>query len=71
MTDHERHLVNLLRRAFDGDVEKGIKEFEAYYWPVVEEVPWDSKLGEAIHTLAEDLEYFEPNAEWQNRSDPL
>jgi hypothetical protein len=35
----------------------------------VEEVPWDSKLGAAIHTLAEDLEYFEPKAEW--RTDPI
>jgi hypothetical protein len=69
MTDHERYLVNLLRHAFDGDVEKRIKEFEAYYWPVVEEVPSDSRLGEAIHTLAEDLEYFEPKAEW--RTDPI
>lgn len=69
MNEHERHLVTLLRNALDGDLEKEIKRFEAYYWSINEAVSWDSKLGEAIHILAGDLEYFEPKAEW--RTDPI
>jgi len=70
MKDHEQRLIRLLCDALEGDLEKTIKEFEAYYWPLEEEaVPWDSQLGEAIHNLAGDLEYFEPKEEW--RTDPI
>jgi hypothetical protein len=70
MNEHERHLVSLLRTALDGDLEKEIKQFEAYYRSLEgDAVPWDSKLGETMHNLADQLEYFEPKAEW--RTDPI
>jgi hypothetical protein len=31
MNDDERHLVGASAKAFDGDVENGMKEFETYY----------------------------------------
>lgn len=70
MNQHEQQLVRLLRNALEGDVEKRIKEFEAYYWPLDRDlVSWDSELGQAIHELASDIEYFEPKEEW--RTDPI
>ena len=69
MNEHERHLVSILRNTLDGDLEKGIKQFEEYYWPLEEDaVSWDSKLGEAMHNLADQLEYFEPKEEWRTES---
>ena len=65
MNEHERQFVLLLRNALEGDVEKGIKEFEAYYWAIGDVVSWDSELGRAIHELASEIEYFEPKKEWR------
>ena len=63
MNEHERRLVGLLHNALNGDLEKGIREFEEYYWPFERDVlPWDSDLDRAIHELATDLEFFEPDA---------
>jgi hypothetical protein len=63
MTKDERRLVDLLEKALEGDLEKGIKEFEEYYWPLQRGIlPWESDLGRAIHELASDLEFFEPDA---------
>jgi hypothetical protein len=66
MTEDERRLVGLLEKALNGDLEKGIREFEEYYWPFERDVlPWDSDLDRAIHDLATDLEFFEPDPKRQ------
>lgn len=63
MTENERRLIDLLEKALKGDLEKGIREFEEYYWPFERGVlPWDSELDRAIHDLATELEFFEPDS---------
>lgn len=72
MNEHERRLIGLLDKALNGDLEKGIREFEEYYWPFERDVlPWDSELDRAIHELASDLEFFEPDANRRRRMHPF
>jgi hypothetical protein len=62
MTENERRLLSLLGEALSGDLEKGIRTFEEYYWPFERDVlPWDSDLDRPIHDLATELEFFEPD----------
>jgi hypothetical protein len=63
MTENERRIVALLEKSLNGDLETGIRQFEEYYWPFERDgLPWDSDLDRAIHDLAAELEFFEPDA---------
>lgn len=70
MTTNERRLIDFLKNALNGDLEKGIREFEEHYWPFERDVlPWDSDLDRAIHDLATELDLFEPDS--KQRIHPL
>lgn len=70
MNDTERELLSLLKGALNGDIEQGLRRFDELYRGSDEcAVPWDTKLGEAIHDFAAEVEYFEPKEEARRVSD--
>lgn len=65
MNSHERRLIALLRSALEDGIEDLVRRFDEEYWVnnAADEIPYDTRIGEAIHDFAHDIQDYTPNEE--------